>query len=116
MLCYSEYMSNLHLPANPTLADIQEYVEEMERERGFDSESLLHSYLLLTEEVGELAKVIRKDHSSMRTDAARTYEDDAASEIADIFIVLAAVANRLGVDIEAAVRAKEEKNKLRKWQ
>lgn len=108
-------MSNLHFMQNPSLSDLQQYVDEMERERGFIDQSALQTTLLLTEEVGELAKVVRKSHAGMRTDSSRQYEDDAASEIANIFLVATAVANRLGVDIEDAIRAKEEKNKRRDW-
>lgn len=107
-------MSNLHLKSDPSFNDLQKYVDEMEKERGFIDQSALQTFLLLTEEVGELAKIVRK-YTGMRTDSSRTYEDDAASEIADIFLVTTAVANRLGVDIESAIRAKEEKNKLREW-
>jgi NTP pyrophosphatase (non-canonical NTP hydrolase) len=109
-------MSQLHLGKNPTLADIQQYVADMEKERGFTKVTLLETYLLLVEEVGELAKCIRKSsHTSMRTDTARKYQDDAAEEIADIIMVLTAVANRLDVDIEQAFRDKEELNKQRVW-
>lgn len=108
-------MSNLHLKSDPTFKDLQDYVDEMEHERGFIDQSSLQTFLLLAEEVGELAKVVRKSHAGMRTDSSRDYNDDAASEIADIFLVATAVANRLGVDIEEAIRAKEEKNKLREW-
>ncbi len=109
-------MSKLYLKDNPTLDEIQTYVAEMEVERGFTKVSLLETYLLLAEEVGELAKCIRKSsHTSMRTDAARNYSDDAAEEIADIIMVLTAVANRMNVNIEKAFRDKEELNKLRVW-
>lgn len=109
-------MSNLHLPANPTLKDIQKYIEEMELERGFDKESILHTALLLNEEIGELMKCVRKTHADgMRIDVNKQYDFDAAGEIADILIVLTAIANRLGVDMEKAFRDKEEKNKKRVW-
>lgn len=109
-------MSNLHLPQNPTLANIQQYVSDMEAERGFTDGTVLEAYLLLAEEVGELAKCIRKSpHTSLRTDAARTYHDSAAGEIADVLMMLTAIANRLDVDMEQAFRDKEEQNKQRTW-
>ncbi len=107
--------SKLYLKDNPTLKDIQAYVAEMEEERGFTKVSLLQTYLLFVEEVGELAKHIRKAQAAMRIDAAKHYSDDVAEELADIMLVLSAVANRLGVDIEQAVREKEEVNKKRTW-
>lgn len=109
-------MSKLHLKDNPTLKDIQQYVAEMEIERGFTNITILETYLLLIEEVGELAKCIRKSpHTSMCTDSTRQYQENAAEEIADVIIVLTAIANRMNVDLEAAFREKEEINKKRIW-
>lgn len=108
-------MSTLHLKPNPTLGDIQQYVIDMEKERGFTQQTLLEVWVLLSEEIGELAKCVRKTATSMNTDKAKHYDFDAAGEFADILIVLSAVANRLGVDLEQAFRDKEEENKKRVW-
>ena len=108
-------MSKLHLKANPTLADIQQYVRDMEEERGFANEGVVEQCLLLVEEVGELCKVIRKHHTTMGTDVNKKYDFDAAGEAADVIIMLCAIANRLDVDIETAFRDKEEVNKQRTW-
>lgn len=101
---------------NPTLMDIQRYIQEMEEKRHFTNVTLLQTYLLLVEEVGELAKSIRKSHTNMRTDASKQYEENAAHEVADVFMLMTAVANRLGVDIESALREKEEHNNQRVWE
>jgi NTP pyrophosphatase (non-canonical NTP hydrolase) len=108
-------MSKLHLKENPTLADIQQYVIDMEKERGFSNASVAEQSLLLVEEVGELCKVIRKHHTTMGVDVNKQYDFDAAGEIADVLIMLTAVANRLDIDIERAFRDKEEQNKQRTW-
>jgi NTP pyrophosphatase (non-canonical NTP hydrolase) len=108
-------MSNLNLKPNPTLADIQQYVIDLEEERDFTQHGVVDQSLLLVEEIGELCKVIRKSHTTMGIDVAKKYDLDAAGEIADITIMLCAVANRLGVDIEQALRDKEEHNKKRTW-
>ena len=67
------------------------------------------------EEMGELAKCVRKSATTMGTDTAKHYDFNAAGEFADILIVMCAVANRLGVDLERAFRDKEEENKKRVW-
>jgi NTP pyrophosphatase (non-canonical NTP hydrolase) len=107
--------SKLRLPQNPTLADVQQYVIYMEKERGFSGIGVTEQALLLVEEVGELCKVIRKHHTSMGIDVNKQYDFDAAGEIADVLIMLTAVANRLDIDIERAFREKEEQNKQRTW-
>ncbi len=108
-------MSSLQLPDNPTLADYQQYVRDMETERGFTKEQILHVFTLLVEEVGELAKVIRKNDDVLQIDSAKHYEIDPTGEVADVFMMLISVANRMDIDIEQAFRDKEEKNKLRTW-
>lgn len=108
-------MSTLNLPQHPTLAHVQDYVRNMVKERGFDHETPQDNCLLLTEELGELAKCIRKMHANVAVDANKKYEFDLEGEIADVLIVLTCLANQLGVDIEKAFRDKEEQNKLRTW-
>ncbi len=109
-------MSKLHLKRDPTLADIQQYVRNMEVERGFADGHISQNCLFLVEEVGELIKSIRKSHLGLRNDSAKQYDENAADEIADILIFLAAIANRLNIDLETAFREKEEVNKQRTWQ
>ena len=51
-------------PQQPTLTDLQRYVEALESERGLASQTVLHKCLLLGEEVGELFKAVR-EHQGM---------------------------------------------------
>ena len=103
----------LYLKDNPTLGDIQRYVSDMEIERGFSDETVLQNCLMLGEEVGELFKSIRKQEQ-MKTDAASKI-GSVEEELADILIFLSAIANRYGIDLEKALREKEEVNKTRVW-
>lgn len=96
------------------LNDYQRYVAEMERKRGFSEETLLQKCLLLGEEVGELFKEIRKSEG-MATD--KTFEaGDAAGEIADVFFILCAIANRLNINLTNAFVQKEQENESRIWE
>lgn len=103
----------LRLPTQPTLKALQQYVTEMEQERGFTGSSLQQQCLFLGEEVGELFKAIRKqqklniDHKSV--------VGSVDEELADILIYLCSIANRLDIDLEQAFRDKEEINKKRDW-
>ena len=108
-------MSKLYLKPNPTLDDIQQYVKALVEERGFADQSVTQTTILLVEEIGELCKSIRKSHAGMGIDTSKTYELDAAGEIADIIVVLTCIANQLGINMEQAFRDKEEKNKNRIW-
>ena len=97
----------------PDLESIQQYVRELEVERGFDHQTVIEKCLLLGEEIGELFKAVRKtenikiDHNSQK--------HEVSNELADILIYVCAIANRYDIDLEKAFREKEEINKKRKW-
>ncbi len=101
------------LKEKPTLSDIQKYVMELEKERGFTEQTVLQKSLMLGEEMGELFKAIRKrekikiDHKSI--------VGSIDEELADMLIFMCSIANRFGIDLEKAFREKEEINKKRTW-
>jgi NTP pyrophosphatase (non-canonical NTP hydrolase) len=101
------------LPERPTLAVLQEYIEKMVVERGFKGQSVLHECLLLTEEVGELCKSIRKQEQ-LGIDA-KSKVGTIGEELSDILIIMLAVANRYDIDLEQAFRDKEAINDTRTW-
>ena len=103
----------LPLSRAATLADIQRYVADMEKERGFDDRGVVEQCLLLGEEVGELFKAVRKsEHLSIGTTSIVGTVDE---ELADVLIFVCAVANRYGIDLSSALRRKEEHNEQRAW-
>ncbi len=107
-------MSDLVLPDNPTLGDIQAYVDTMAAQRGFNRTDIAKKFMMLTEEVGELAKAARKNAGlKLASDAVQS---NIAHEAADVLIVLIGLCNMLGIDLEQAFRDKEEQNKQRSWQ
>ncbi len=72
--------------------------------------------LLLLEEVGELAKSIRKDATNMSIDNNKiNHYDTIESEVADVFIVLNSVCNKLNIDLYKAIKNKEKENIKRIW-
>ena len=67
--------------------------------------------MALTSEVGELNELFQwltEEQSSMKDDSTKTKE--IRKEIADIFIYLLRLADKLDIDIEEAVREKIEIN------
>lgn len=102
------------LKANPTLQDVQYYIRDVIRHRGFDKQSVQDELLLLSEETGELAKAVRQHTGRLRNDAS-SQGHKVEHEAADVLWMLVCVCNRLGIDLEAALREKEEHNKTRTW-
>ena len=101
------------LQSKPTLENFQEYVTQLEKERGFANQTIIDKCLLLGEEIGELFKAVRKSEG-LAVDNNSNFTE-AEDELADIFIYLCAIANRKGINLETAFRKKEEKNKKRTW-
>lgn len=100
------------LKTNPTLSELQSYIAEIEMERKHNQESIVKKFSMLVEEVGELFIAERKKPKIIRPD----HNPEFASldeELADVLTYVCAIANRLGIDLEAAFRNKEEINKKR---
>ena len=64
--------------------------------------------LLLLEKVGELAKAIRKNANNMSIDNSKiNHYDTIESEVADVFIVLSSICNKLNIDLYKSLKDKE---------
>lgn len=96
------------------LADYQALIRRLVVERGFDKETVPEVFTLLVEEVGELAKAIRKANGQ-KTDA-KSRHHDIEEEAADVFWLLLDLCNRLDINLAEAFEAKEIKNRTRTWQ
>lgn len=98
------------------LNEIQNYIKQVIDIRGLESQTVLKNMLLLSEEVGELAKAIRKETKSMSVDTEKLYNyDTIESEIADVFIVLNNISNKLNINIFDSLVKKERINIKRMW-
>ncbi|MEM6804509.1 MAG: MazG nucleotide pyrophosphohydrolase domain-containing protein [Bacteroidota bacterium] len=104
-----------YIPYNPNLAQLQAYQSDTCKERGWDKTSDLETFLLFSEEIGELAKAIRKRKELFIEEGKASQKDGIAEEIADVFSYLLELANRFGVDLETAYREKEAANAKREW-
>ncbi|MEO3810239.1 MazG nucleotide pyrophosphohydrolase domain-containing protein [Sphaerisporangium sp. B11E5] len=102
------------LPGTPrTLGEIQTYVAAVEETWGFADCTILEQTLKLAEETGGVCKAVRK-HLALPMDPGST-AGALGDELADVLIFLASIANRAGVDLADALRAKEKVNATRVW-
>ena len=101
---------------NTDLNDIQKYINDVLSLRGFNNQTPQEKMLLLLEEVGELAKAIRKSNSNLSIDYSRIDNfDSVENEIADVFIVLLSICNVMDISIFDSFISKESKNIERIW-
>lgn len=99
-----------------TLNELQDYIRSVIRIRGFENEEIEKKMLLLLEETGELAKAIRKDYTDMGIDDKKlNHYTNIENEVADVFIVLICICNKLNINLFDAVYKKEAENVTRNW-
>lgn len=94
------------------LKDYQDQVGRVVKDKGFDKETPHQVLGLLVEEVGELAKSLRKSTGIQVGRHSKDHSPD--EEAADVFFMLLDFCGRLGIDLEQAFEAKIEKIKNRK--
>jgi NTP pyrophosphatase (non-canonical NTP hydrolase) len=104
-----------HLPENPTLTGLQHYLAEVCQERGWTKDSPAEKFVLFIEEVGELAKAMRKA-VGLYEERAKQRDMPLEEEFADVLSYLLDLANCFQVDLEQAFRTKEQINQSRKWE
>lgn len=97
-----------------SVAEIQKYIKDMKKARKFDGVTIEREMMLFVEEIGELAKAIRKNTNG-HLDVAKRYDTNVEEELADCFIYLLNIANMNNVDIFKAFKDKENKNCERVW-
>ena len=79
------------------------YLQQYIREKDCKPELLIHYFLKLTEEVGELACAMRKDAKASDLQHIKGSIDE---EIWDVIYYALAIANIYDVDVEAVIRTK----------
>ena len=97
---------------SPTLESVQTQVDEWITTIGVRYFSELTNMAILTEEVGELARIMARRYGD-QSEKASDRNANLADEMADILWVLAALANQTGVDLSAAFQANLEKKTQR---
>lgn len=100
---------------NSNLGDIQKYITVMMEVNNFNN-TPLELFCYLTEEIGELAKEIRKTEKNMDMDIKKEYDSCLEYEIADVFIYLLAICDLYNIDLLKAFKSKEKINLDRIWE
>ena len=116
VFCMNQEQLYAALSREASLPEVQKYIQKVIQLRGFGDQSTQASLLLLLEEVGELAKAVRKNTKGMSVDNSRISNyDTIESEVADVLIVLISICNSLGIDLFDALKEKERVNCERTW-
>jgi NTP pyrophosphatase (non-canonical NTP hydrolase) len=95
-----------------TLQEAQQYVDEWIKRHGVRYFNELTNMAILTEEVGEIARIMARrygEQSEKETDKSK----DLGEEMADVLWVLICLANQTGIDLTQAFQKNIEKKTLR---
>lgn len=102
---------NMEILNNVTIAEAQHMVDEWIHEYGVRYFNELTNMAVLTEEVGELARIMARKYGDQSFKAGEP--TDPADEMADVLWVLLCLANQTGVDLTEAFRRNIEKKTQR---
>lgn len=95
-----------------TIAEAQQQVDQWIKKYGVRYFNELTNLALLTEEVGELARIIAREYGEQSFKERET-DNSMKDEMSDILFVLICIANQTGVDLEEAFRENIEKKTKR---
>lgn len=93
------------------IKELQQRVDEWIHTYGVRYFSELTNMAILTEEVGELARVMARRFGDQSFKAGE--KDNIADEIADVLWALICIANQTGIDLEQAMEQNFEKKTTR---
>ncbi len=92
-------------PPPPALKAFQNYYRRAAAQRGYEKESTQNCLLLMVEEVGELARALRKKQRLTRHGSV--IRNAESLELADVFMYVIHMANILRIDLGQVVQQKE---------
>ncbi len=94
-----------------TIEEAQQAVDQWIKSVGVRYFSELTNMAILTEEVGELARIMARTYGDQSF--KKDEKHDLADEMADVLWVLICLANQTGVDLTTALRKNFEKKNIR---
>jgi NTP pyrophosphatase (non-canonical NTP hydrolase) len=95
-----------------TLQETQQQVDQWIKEHGVRYFNELTNMAMLTEEVGEVARIMARRYGE-QSEKESDKNKDLGDEMADVLWVLICLANQTGVNLTEAFQKNMEKKKLR---
>ncbi len=95
-----------------TIREAQQLTDEWIKKYGVRYFNELTNMAMLTEEVGEVARIIARRYGE-QSEKESDKQKNLGDEMADVLFVLICLANQTGVDLEEALRQNIEKKTVR---
>ena len=91
-----------------TIKDSQKQIDDWIKQYGVRYFSELTNMAMLTEEVGEVARIISRRYGE-QSEKESDKNKDLGDELADVLFVLICLANQTGIDLEVALKRNLDK-------
>jgi NTP pyrophosphatase (non-canonical NTP hydrolase) len=95
-----------------TIAEAQQTVDDWIKKYGVRYFNELTNMVLLTEEVGEMARIIARKYGEQSFKESDK-DKNLSEEMADVLFVLICIANQTGIDLTDALKQNMEKKTIR---
>ncbi|KAA3652912.1 MAG: pyrophosphatase [Bacteroidetes bacterium] len=95
-----------------TIQETQQLIDRWIKEYGVRYFDELTNMAILTEEVGEVARIMSRRYGE-QSEKESDKEKDLGDELADVLFVLVCIANQTGVDLESAMKKNLDKKTKR---
>jgi len=96
-----------------TIQEAQQAVDQWIRKYGVRYFNELTNMAILTEEVGEVARIIARKYGEQSEGSVKTGSLNLADELADVLFVLLCLANQTGIDLDKALEDNLQKKTTR---
>ncbi|MCA9318923.1 hypothetical protein KDA06_04770 [Candidatus Saccharibacteria bacterium] len=103
------------LPTSVTVRQLQDFVQTKCKERGWTNRTDVERVMMLAEEVGEVAKEVRKQTGKFGYTTPQN-SDALAAELVDVLNWVVDLANSNNINLEASIRSKWQQTDNRTWQ
>jgi NTP pyrophosphatase (non-canonical NTP hydrolase) len=99
-----------------TIKEAQEAVDNWINTYGVRYFNELTNMAILTEEVGEVARVIARSYGEQSKGNAQVEQEDLADELSDVLFVVICLANQTGIDLDKAFQQNLKKKTARDFE
>ncbi|WP_185850584.1 MazG nucleotide pyrophosphohydrolase domain-containing protein [Blattabacterium cuenoti] len=95
------------------IKNIQKLVHNWIMNHGIRYFDILTNTILLSEEVGEVSRIIARNYGEQSNKKNCNNNDDLGEELSDVLFVLICLANQTGIDLEKSFNKKLREKKMR---
>lgn len=99
-----------------TIQEAQEAVDNWINTYGVRYFNELTNMAILTEEVGEVARVIARSYGEQSKGNTHVEQEDLADELSDVLFVVICLANQTGIDLDKAFQKNLKKKTARDFE